>query len=181
MYRWFTVSPSDVIVLLQTTFFCILGGLVFILIKSRIHRQGINLIQNAQVAAIKSASIANDSSTKSSEKTITTESETNPVQRILRRNSSIVMKYCPYTSDENVVFDCPSCFAKVGVSAWHFGDKCSRMGGGCFFSLRKRMGTLLDLSEDIDAVSYYHYFEWSPLISLVLSLYISRQLSWITI
>lgn len=125
--------------------------MIFLLTKLRLNRDGKNLVQEAQVAAIKAASL--DATDKIAENGFSKESEGNPVQQILRRNSSVSMKHCPYTIDENVIFDCPCCFAKVAVSAWHFGDKLSRTGGGCFFTLRKRMGTLLDISEDIQQVS----------------------------
>lgn len=79
----------------------------------------------------------------------------NPVQKLFRRHSSLTMKHCPYTHGSHVIYECPSCLAKVSDSAWHQSDVCARTGGGAFFTLRERLATLMDITEDVDEVRVY--------------------------
>lgn len=128
-----------------------IATVIFIYIKkctSDGNSKNVDSIPSIQAKAIKIASVENKMQNEEKDNPNTK----NDVQRIIRRNSFIKMKHCPYSEGENVIYDCPCCLANVAHQAWHSGDRLATLGGGSFYTLRERLGQLLDISESIDKV-----------------------------
>lgn len=150
--RNFQFTNEDLFISNQTSFFTACALVLFVMVKYKIS-SGTKSLPSIQAEAI-AAAIDNDAAddTAFKERKNDVCSDVNPIQKLFRRHSSITMKHCPYTNGTHVVYECPSCFAKVSDSAWHQSHACARTGGGAFFTLRDRLATLMDITEDIDEV-----------------------------
>lgn len=139
-------DAADAFILSQVVALMLVSCCIFAVVKYCMNRTDRKSIPSIQASAI--ARAIDSETTSSSIK----DEVTNPVQRLFRRHSSISMKRCPYTDSTHVVYECPCCLAKVSDSAWHNCDRYASTGGGAFFTLRQRLGTLMDICEDIDLV-----------------------------
>ena len=150
-------TNKDLFIANQTSFFSAIALVLFAMVKYRIS-SGKKSLPSIQAEAIKAAS-DNDDTADDDTASKKWESDLgkvgNPVQKLFRRHSSLTMKHCPYTHGSHVIYECPSCLAKVSDSAWHQSDVCARTGGGAFFTLRERLATLMDITEDVDEVRVY--------------------------